>query len=76
MVDAKKLKRPNPKGTPPMETETRHNLEKAPSGQNVPLTLKISPELRREIKGYANDHDLKINELIARVWEYYKEHHG
>ena len=50
MVELASLKRPTKgKGAPPLSTRNENNLAKPASGQKVPLQLKISPELRREI---------------------------
>ena len=77
MVDTTKVSRPsNRKGAPPTTTETNYNLDKPPSGQKVPLQLRITPDLRREFKGYANDHDMNANRLFEIVWAYYRQHRG
>ena len=77
MVDTAKLKRPmRGKGTPPPSAAAEAILEQPPSGEKVPLQLKISPELRREFKGYAVERDLQASALFATVWGFYKEHHG
>ena len=77
MVDTAKLSRPsNRKGAPPSISDTNYNLDKPASGLKVPLQVRISPELRRGFKGYANDHDMNANTLFEMVWDYYKEHHG
>ncbi len=77
MVDTSRLTRPsNRKGAPPKTIDVAENLDKPPTGQKVPLQVRISPELRREFKGYANDHDLNANRLFEQVWSYYKDRHG
>ena len=77
MVDTAKLKKPNRgKGTPPPAAVAEAVLEQPPSGEKVPLQLKISPELRREFKAYAVERDLQVSALFAMVWGFYKEHHG
>ena len=40
------------------------------------MQLKISPELRREFKGYAVERDSEVSELFVRVWQFYKADHG
>lgn len=76
-IDASKLKRPSgSKGAPPPPSAPSGNLEKPPSGQKVPLQLKISPELRREFRAYAAERDLELSELFNAVWAFYREHHG
>ena len=77
MVDTAKLKKPmRGKGTPPPSAVAEAILEQPPSGEKVPLQLKISPELRREFKAYAVERDLQVSTLFASVWGFYKEHHG
>lgn len=77
MVNTSKLpKSSNRKGAPPSTTDTNYNLDKPASGLKVPLQVRISPELRREFKGHANDHDMNANALFEVVWDYYREHHG
>ena len=77
MVDMSRLARPsNRKGTPPDTIEVVENLDKPVVGQKVPLQVRISPELRREFKGYANDHDVNANRLFEQVWSFYKARHG
>lgn len=76
-IDTSKIKKPvNRKGAPPSAVETAGNLEKPPSGQKAPLQLKISPELRREVKTYAAERDLEVSTLFRMVWEYYRQNHG
>ena len=77
MVELAGLKRPTRgKGAPPPAAQGQSNLAKPPSGQKVPLQLKISPELRREFKAYAVERDAEVSTLFAQVWSFYKEHHG
>ena len=77
MVDTSRLTRSsNRKGAPPQTIDIVENLDKPPTGQKVPLQVRISPELRREFKGYANDHDVNANRLFEQVWSYYKDRHG
>jgi hypothetical protein len=77
MVDVHKLKKPaNRKGTPPAQVTVSQNLVKPPSGEKVPLQLKISPELRREFRVYAAERDIDMSALFADMWTFYKEHHG
>jgi hypothetical protein len=75
-VDTAKVSRPSKKGAPPPEADTTFNLDKPATGQKVPLQVRISPELRREFKGHANDHDMNANRLFEAVWAYYKQQHG
>ena len=77
MVDTKDIKKPtNKKGAPPAPTVASGNLDKPASGQTVPLQVNVMAELRREFKGYANDHDTSASKLFEEVWRFYKEHYG
>ena len=77
MVEIRNLPRPSKgKGEPPAPVQTHANLVKPASGQKVPLQLKISPELRREFKGYALERDLDASVLFAQVWDFYRTNHG
>jgi hypothetical protein len=77
MVNVRNLKKPvNRKGTPPAENTPSQNLVKPPSGEKVPLQLKISPELRREFRVYAAERDIDMSVLFADMWAFYKERHG
>jgi len=76
MANISALQRPARKGEPPKPTETVQNLAKPPTGNKVPLQLKISPEMRRDFKTHALAHDRDANDLFEEVWNYYKEHHG
>jgi hypothetical protein len=74
-LDTKHLRKPK-KGAPPPAAATANNLEKPPGGQKTPLQLNIDPELKREFKVYAAEHDLDMSILFATVWQYYRETHG
>jgi hypothetical protein len=74
-LDTKKLKRPG-KGTPPAAVATNNNLEKPPSGKTVPLQVNIDPEVKREFRVYAAEHDIDMSDLFTTMWRYYKENHG
>ncbi|CAN5761493.1 hypothetical protein BH24DEI2_BH24DEI2_26980 [soil metagenome] len=68
-----------PTGTkcaPPTPAETTTNLSKPAGGENVPLQLKISPDLRTDFKVYALEHHITASELFEQVWAFYKEKHG
>ncbi len=75
MVNVKKLNRPG-KGLPPPPEETNHNLVKPPSGQKVHQQVKISPEIRREFRAYAAEHDMDLGPLFETMWQFYKANHG
>ncbi|MBW8635554.1 hypothetical protein K1W69_00020 [Hoeflea sp. WL0058] len=74
MVDIKLAKPKRPKRLPEPPTKPRRvgNLHKPDGGSNVPLQLKISPELRREYRAFAADHDLELNKLFRIIWEHYR----
>lgn len=76
MVDIKKLKKPGKGTPPPAESPTPNNLSKPASGEKVPLQVKISPELRRQVRAYAAEHDVEISELFQGMWQHYKSTHG
>ena len=53
----------------------------APKGEQQesglqPLNFRISAEFRREFKTYAAAHDLKLNELLKRAFESYRQQQG
>ena len=66
----------NRKGAAPAPQEVSTNLNKPAGNGKVPLQLKISPELRREVKTYAVERDLEVSTLFAQVWAFYREQHG
>ncbi len=77
MADTRRSrKKPNPK-TPPRASSavSRDTLEEAPGPTKVPLQLRLSPELRREVRVYAAAHDLQLSALFEQVWAFYREHH-
>jgi hypothetical protein len=76
MLDIKKLKRPG-KGMPPIAASpTNNNLSKPASGQKVPLQVKIAPELRREVRAYAAEHEVELSLLFENMWQYYRQNNG
>lgn len=73
-VNVANLKKPRRgKGAPP-KVESKNLVAPEATG-NVPIQLKISPELRREFRTYAAERDLSLNELFAEVWRVYKKEH-
>ena len=76
MSKIKEPKRSGTKGAPLPEADTSNNLSKRDVGGLVGLNFKVSPEFRREFKGYANDNDMKMLELLQNAYEFYKEHHS
>jgi hypothetical protein len=75
MVNVNKHTRPG-KGTPPPAEQTTHNLGKPPSGAKVPLQVKITPELRREVRAYAAEHETELSALFENMWQFYRQSHG
>jgi hypothetical protein len=45
------------------------------TGQD-PLNFRVSSAFRREFKTYAAAHDLKLNELLVKCFESYRNRHG
>ncbi len=77
MADLNQLKKPSRKGEPPTLPSNANNLAKpAATGANVPLQLKVSPEIRRDFHSYAIGRDLAANALFQEVWDFYKANHG
>jgi hypothetical protein len=74
-LDVNKLKRPG-KGIPPAPVETHNNLVKPVSGRTVPLQVNIDPEVKREFRVYAAEHDIDMSDLFTTMWQYYKANHG
>lgn len=74
-VDVNKLKRPR-KGTPPAASETNNTLVKPPTSKTVPLQVNIDPDVRREFRVYAAEHDIDLSNLFVTMWRYYKDTHG
>lgn len=74
-LNTNKLKKTG-KGTPPLPSTSKENLSKAASGQKVPLQVKISAELRREVRAYAAEHEVELSNLFKSMWLHYRESHG
>ena len=75
MAKIKEPKKSGTKGSPIPDADTSNNLTKKDAGELVGMNFKVPPEFRREFKGYANDHDMKMLELLQNAYEFYKEHH-
>ena len=50
--------------------------ERGGSGTLAPLNFRVSAAFRREFKTYAARHDLKLNELLRRGFEAYRQAQG
>jgi hypothetical protein len=61
---------PKRAGTPPLPSAT-NNLKKT-----VALQVNIDPEVKREFRVYAAEHDVDMSVLFTAMWRYYKDNHG
>lgn len=66
---------------PPMPTEESRAAATSPAerggdGTLAPLNFRVSAAFRREFKTYAARHDLKLNELLRRGFEAYRQAQG
>ena len=65
---------------PPIPTEERaasqSPVERGGIGTLAPLNFRVSATFRREFKTYAVAHDLKLNELLRRGFEAYRQAQG
>lgn len=50
-------------------------ITKERSNEFVNLNFKVSPEVRRQLKQYAANHDLSLKEVFEAAIAYYMEHH-
>lgn len=72
-----KIKAPKrTKGNPPSDTGISDNLTKKNPRVSVNMNFKVTAEFRRQFKGYANDHDITIKELLQRCFDFYRQHNG
>ena len=60
----------------PAVTSRPASPEKATSKELVPLNFRIPATFRRAFKTYAAEHDMKLNELLRRCFEAYRQHQG
>lgn len=66
---------------PPPPTEepraaSQSPVERGGGGTLAPLNFRVSAAFRREFKTYAARHDLKLNELLRRGFEAYRQAQG
>jgi hypothetical protein len=66
---------------PPIPTEepraaSQSPVERGGTGTLAPLNFRVSAAFRREFKTYAARHDLKLNELLRRGFESYRQAQG
>jgi hypothetical protein len=50
-------------------------ITKERSNEFVNLNFKVSPEVRRQLKQYAANHDLSLKEVFEAAIAYYMKHH-
>lgn len=74
-VNARNLKRTG-KGTPPEPAAQSNSTFKRVNGKNVPLQLNIAPEVRKEFRVYAAQHETDMSVLFVAMFQYYRENHG
>ena len=61
-------------GTPPSPDEpVPVNLNRPSSNEEVGITFMVSPELRKEMKSYANERDMTLKDVIIQSYEDYKK---
>lgn len=74
------IKKPNSKGAPPsLETASPvvgNNTSKPAAGDVVPLNFRVSPEMRREFKAFAAEHEMPMVDVFKEAWEVYKRVKG
>ena len=76
---SKKLKKSSSassKWTPPELHQTKANVVKPDASQKVSLTIKLTPEQRKEYRTYAAERDLQLNQLFEEMFEAYRRSHG
>ena len=61
------------KGTPPPALQPSNNLTKKGPEERAFLNFTISPEFKREFKGYAVSHDIPMNKLLEECFHAYRE---
>lgn len=68
-----------PASTPVVEEQhvpPRPAPREADEGTLAPLNFRVPAAFRREFKTYAAQHDLKLNELLRRSFEAYRQVQG
>jgi hypothetical protein len=60
---------PKRAGAPSLPSAT-NNLKKT-----VALQVNIDPEVKREFRVYAAEHDVDMSVLFTTMWRYYKDNH-
>lgn len=68
------------KGAPPTANSPSpvvgNNTSKPEAGEKVPLNFRVSPEMRRDFKAFAVEHDMQMVEVLEKAWETYKATKG
>lgn len=71
-------KKSKERGTPPAREETSISFNptrKDVEGRKAQLSTPIDFELKRDMKSFAADRNMKLNELIEAAFKYYKANH-
>jgi hypothetical protein len=61
---------------PSIAAESSANPGREKGEHLVPLNFRIPASFRRAFKTYAAEHDLKLNELLRRCFEGYRQQQG
>ena len=61
------------KGEPPAPQTAPANLNRQPEDDMVLINFKVPAGFRREFKGFANEHDMSMTELLKQAFSTYKE---
>ncbi len=67
---------PLPVPTEEPRAASQSPVERGLAGTLAPLNFRVSAAFRREFKTYAARHDLKLNELLRRGFEAYRQAQG
>lgn len=77
---AKPSMKPSRKGAPPSleasSTVVGNNTSKPESGEKVPLNFRVDPEIRREVRVFAGEHDMGMVDVFLDAWREYKKIKG
>lgn len=70
------IKKPSRLGAAPEPEQTFENLQKPSNETKVQLNVRCTPDERREIKHYANQLDMGINEFLLMTFELWRTQEG
>lgn len=77
---AKPRLKPSSKGAPPSAAAPSpvvgNNTSKPEAGDTVPLNFRVPPEMRREIKAFAAEHEMLMVDVLKEMWDVYKTAKG